>query len=52
MCQFEDVYKRQTHGFLVYPIATLGAGAKPVVAPETNYTVNVDAMLKAVTRCV
>ena len=38
-----------THGFLVYPIATLGAGAKPVVAPETNYTVNVDAMLKVVT---
>jgi histidinol-phosphate aminotransferase len=38
-----------THGFLVYPIATLAAGAKPVVAPETNYTVNVDAMLKAVT---
>ena len=38
-----------THGFLVYPIATLGAGAKPVVAPEINYTVNVDAMLKAVT---
>src|SRR5476649_1257466 len=37
-----------THGFLVYPIATLGAGAKPVVAPETNYTVNVDAMLKCV----
>ena len=24
-----------THGFLVYPIATLGTGAKPVVAPET-----------------
>ena len=38
-----------THGFLVYPIATLGAGAKPVVATETNYTVNVDAMLKVVT---
>ena len=38
-----------THAFLVYPIATLGAGAKPVVAPETNYTVNVDAMLQAVT---
>jgi histidinol-phosphate aminotransferase len=38
-----------THGFLVYPIATLAAGAKPVVAPETNYTVDVDAMLKAVT---
>jgi len=39
-----------THGFLVYPIATLAAGAKPVVAPETNYTVNVDAMLRAVTQ--
>ncbi len=38
-----------THGFLVYPIATLGAGARPVVAPETNYTVSVDAMLQAVT---
>ncbi len=37
-----------THGFLVYPIATLAAGAKPVVAPETNYTANVDAMLRAV----
>ncbi len=38
-----------THGFLVYPIATLAAGAKPVVAPETNYTANVDALLAAVT---
>jgi histidinol-phosphate aminotransferase len=38
-----------THGFLVYPIATLAAGAKPVVAPETNYTVNVDAILQCVT---
>ena len=39
-----------THGFLVYPIATLGAGAKPVVAPETNYTADVDAILAAVTQ--
>jgi len=38
-----------THGFLVYPIATMGTGAKPVVAPETDYTANVDAILKAVT---
>ena len=38
-----------THGFLVYPIATLGTGAKPVVAPETNYTASVDAILAAVT---
>jgi histidinol-phosphate aminotransferase len=39
-----------THGFLVYPIATLGSGAKPVVAPETNYTASVDAILAAVTK--
>ena len=38
-----------THGFLVYPIATLGRGAKPVVAPEKNYTADVDAILAAVT---
>src|SRR6516162_10409686 len=38
-----------THGFLVYPIATLGSGAKPVVAPETNFTASVDAILAAVT---
>jgi histidinol-phosphate aminotransferase len=36
-----------THGFLVYPIATLGAGATPVVAAETNYTADVDAILAA-----
>ncbi len=39
-----------THGFLVYPIATLGTGAKPIVAPETNYTASVDAILAAVTK--
>jgi len=38
-----------THGFLVYPIATLGSGAKPVVAPEKAYTADVDAMLGKVT---
>jgi histidinol-phosphate aminotransferase len=37
-----------THGFLVYPIATLGSGAKPVVAAEKNYTADVDAILAAV----
>jgi histidinol-phosphate aminotransferase len=37
-----------THGFLVYPIATLGSGAMPVVAPETNYTADVDAILARV----
>src|ERR671931_1675623 len=37
-----------THGFLVYPIATLGSGAKPMVAAEKNYTADVDAILAAV----
>src|SRR5262244_3107575 len=36
------------HGFLVYPIATMGCGAAPVVAPEKNYTADVDAILAAV----
>jgi histidinol-phosphate aminotransferase len=39
-----------THGFLVYPIATRGSGARPVVAPETDYTASVDAILAAVTK--
>jgi histidinol-phosphate aminotransferase len=38
-----------THGFLVYPIATLGSGAKPVAAAEKHYTADVDAILAAVT---
>jgi histidinol-phosphate aminotransferase len=38
-----------THGFLMYPIATLGAGAVPVVAPESDYTADVDAILAKVT---
>jgi histidinol-phosphate aminotransferase len=37
-----------THGFLVYPIATLGSGARPVAAAERNHTADVDAMLAAV----
>src|SRR6059058_4659724 len=39
-----------THAFLVYPIATRGSGATPVVAAEKNYTADVDAMLAAVSR--
>src|SRR5262245_8301340 len=30
-----------THAFLVYPIAALGSGAKPIVAPEKDYTADV-----------
>jgi histidinol-phosphate aminotransferase len=37
-----------THAFLMYPIATLGSGATPIVAPEKSYTADVDAMLDRV----
>jgi histidinol-phosphate aminotransferase len=37
------------HGFLVYRIAILAAGGKPVIVPEKNLTTDVDAILKAVT---
>ena len=37
-----------THGFLVYPIATMANGAINVVAPETDFTADVDAILKLV----
>jgi histidinol-phosphate aminotransferase len=38
-----------THGFLVYPIATMSTGAKAIAAAEKNFTANVDSILKAVT---
>src|SRR5215831_17688532 len=38
-----------THSFLVYPIATLGSGATPVVAAETSFTADVDNILSKVT---
>lgn len=37
------------YGFLVYRIATLAAGAAPVVAAERDHTADVDAMLACVT---
>jgi len=39
-----------THGFLVYPIATLGSGAKPVVAAEKAFTADVDDILAKVSK--
>jgi histidinol-phosphate aminotransferase len=38
---------RTAHGFLVFEIATLGSGAKSIVAAERNYTADVDAILAA-----
>ena len=43
----EAIYSE--HGFLVYKIAILARGAKPVVAPETDLTADVDAILARVT---
>jgi len=37
------------HGFLVYKIAIMARGASPVVAPETDLTADVDAILARVT---
>jgi len=36
------------YGFLVYPIAIRAAGGTPVVAPETEFTADVDAILARV----
>ena len=33
------------HGFLVYRLAALGVGARPVAAPESAHTADVDALL-------
>ncbi len=38
-----------THGFLVYPIATMANGATNVVAAEKDFTTDVDAILDCVT---
>lgn len=43
----EGLYSQ--YGFLEYKIVTLGAGGAPVVAPERNYTCDVDALLACVT---
>ncbi|GLI92019.1 histidinol-phosphate aminotransferase [Methylocystis echinoides] len=43
----EAIYTQ--YGFLEYRIVTLAAGGVPVVAPETHYTADVDAILERVT---
>lgn len=37
------------HGFLIYKIAVLAAGGTPVIAPESNETADVEAILGRVT---
>jgi len=43
----EAIYTK--HGFLMYRVNTLAAGGTPVIAKETNYTADVDAILAVVT---
>ena len=38
------------HGFAMYPIATKAAGAIPIVAPETDLTADIDALLAMVSK--
>jgi histidinol-phosphate aminotransferase len=42
----EVLYNR--HGFAIYPIAAMTAGAVPVAAPEVNYTASVDTLLERI----
>lgn len=44
-----DEVLHSRHGFLMYPLAALAAGAAPVAAPERALTADVDALLAAVT---
>ncbi len=44
--QDEGVYSQ--YGFLEYKIVTLSAGGRPVVAPEKNYSADVDSLLSCV----
>ncbi len=44
----EAIYSE--HGFLVYRINILAAGATPVIAPEKDHTVQVDAILALVSK--
>jgi histidinol-phosphate aminotransferase len=47
LCQGDEAIST-THGFLVYPIATMASGARNVIAPESDFTADVDAILKLV----
>jgi histidinol-phosphate aminotransferase len=44
-----DESVHSAHGFLIYKIATMSNGGRPISAPERNYCADVDAMLERVT---
>ncbi|MGE3289984.1 MAG: histidinol-phosphate transaminase [Geminicoccaceae bacterium] len=43
-----DEVLHSRHGFLMYPLSALAAGAHPVAAPETDLCADVDALLSKV----
>lgn len=47
-CQPGDSTVHVQHGFMVYPIASRFAGAEPLVAPDRDFTTDVDAILASV----
>lgn len=47
-CGEGDEVIHTEHGFLVYPIAAMSAGATPIAVAEKNLTTDVDAILAAV----
>ena len=48
-CESGDEGIYTAHGFLLYRVALLAAGATPVVVPDRDFTVDVDAIIAAVT---
>lgn len=43
----DDEVLRSAHGFLMYEISAMAAGARPVTAPERDLTTDIDAMIAA-----
>ncbi|MEL6476203.1 MAG: histidinol-phosphate transaminase [Pseudomonadota bacterium] len=46
-----DEVLHSAHGFLMYKLYALGAGATPVSAPESQLHTDIDAMIAALTDC-
>ncbi|MFN7397830.1 MAG: histidinol-phosphate transaminase [Sandaracinobacter sp.] len=47
-CAPGDTVVHVQHGFMLYPITARRAGAKPIEAPDRDFTADVDAILKTV----
>ncbi len=47
-CRPGDSVVHVRHGFMVYPIAARRAGARPIAAPDRDWTADVDALLDGI----